>query len=151
MKITIKPIGVVRNNITRAQYFEAEKVISEIIIKPEYVRGLESIDTFSHIIVIYWLDKIKTPGRKVLKVHPRRDFTLPIVGVFSSRSPRRPNPIAVTTARLIERRANTIVVTGLDAIDCTPVLDIKPYLPEKINPYDLRFPEWVNKPYPKGT
>lgn len=151
MKINIKPIGVVRNAVKSTQYFEADKVTSEIIIKPQYARGLDSIDTFSHIIVIYWLDNIKAPGRKVLQVHPRRDFTLPIVGVFSSRSPRRPNPIAVTTARLIERKANTLVVTGLDAIDCTPVLDIKPYLPEKINPFDLRFPEWVSKPYPPCT
>jgi len=151
MKMNVKPIGIIRNSVNETLYFDAQNVTSEIVVNPEYVRGLASIETFSHIIVLFWLDRIKSAGRKVLKVHPCRDFTLPLVGVFSSRSPRRPNPIAVTTVKLVERQSNVLIVTGLDAINGTPVLDIKPYLPEKINPTELRFPDWVNKPLPHST
>ena len=109
MKMNVKPIGIIRNSVNETLYFDAQNVTSEIVVNPEYVRGLASIETFSHIIVLFWLDRIKSAGRKVLKVHPCRDFTLPLVGVFSSRSPRRPNPIAVTTVKLVERQSNVLI------------------------------------------
>ena len=68
---------------------------------------------------------------------------LPLVGLFATRSPRRPNPIGVTTVRLLERRGNVLRVLGLDALDGTPVLDIKPYLPYGDCIQDTHVPEWV--------
>ena len=145
MRVKISPIGIVKNNILDRHYIDAKEIISELHINPRYRRGLDGIEAFSHIIVIFWLDKISPGGRKVLKVHPRHDFSLPLTGVFSTRSPARPNPIGITTVKLIEKKSNTLIVAGLDAIDGTPVLDIKPYLPEKIDPAELMMPDWINK------
>lgn len=80
-----------------------------------------------------------------IKVHPRARRELPLVGLFATRSPHRPNPIGESTVRLIERRDNILRVEGLDAIDGTPVLDIKPHFPRADNPTDVRVPEWITR------
>ena len=77
------------------------------------------------------------------KVHPRGQQELPLVGRFATRSPTRPNPIGKTTVKLLERRGNILKVTGLDAIDGTPVIDIKPYIPGYDSVLDTRVPPWV--------
>ena len=120
-----------------------QTVTSEIIIKEDLKDALSRIDEFSHIIVIYWMHKLPPSQRSIIKVHPKGNHNLPIVGVFASRSPARPNPIGITTVKLLERRDNVLKVTGLDALDGTPVLDIKPYIPGDDSSTEAKAPGWL--------
>ncbi|MBC8275920.1 MAG: tRNA (N6-threonylcarbamoyladenosine(37)-N6)-methyltransferase TrmO [Chloroflexi bacterium] len=143
MEIDLTPIGFVKNNIKEWKIEDCKKVTSEIIIKEDLKEALSRIDEFSHIIVIYWMHKLPPSQRSIIKVHPKGNHTLPLVGVFASRSPARPNPIGITTVKLLERRGNVLKVTGLDAIDGTPVLDIKPYIPDDNSPTEAKTPGWL--------
>ena len=143
MKMNLTPIGFVKNNITEPKRENWESVISEIIINEGLKEALSRIEEFSHIIVIYWMHKISPSQRSVVKVHPKGDQNLPLVGVLASRSPARPNPIGITTVKILERRENVLKVIGLDAIDGTPVLDIKPYIPGDDSPTEAKTPGWI--------
>ena len=143
MEINLTPIGFVKNSIKEHELKDWQTVISEITIKEDLKEALSRIDEFSHIIVIYWMHKLPPSQRSITKVHPKGNHTLPIVGVFASRSPARPNPIGITTVKLLERRGNVLKVTGLDALDGTPVLDIKPYIPDDDSTTETKTPGWL--------
>ncbi|SHM15499.1 tRNA-Thr(GGU) m(6)t(6)A37 methyltransferase TsaA [Caldanaerovirga acetigignens] len=96
--------------------------ISEIEIYPKFCGGLEGIESASHLIVLYWCH---LASRDTLQT--RTPFGPEIRGVFACRSPSRPNPIAFCVAELLEVRENRLVVKGLDAVDGSPLIDIKPY------------------------
>jgi len=145
MEMNLTPIGFVKNNVTEPKRGDWEAVTSEIIINEDLKQGLSRIDEFSHIIVIYWMHKLPPSQRSVIEVHPKGNQNLPLVGVFASRSPARPNPIGITTVKLLERRDNVLKVTGLDAIDQTPVLDIKPYIPDHDSATEIKTPSWLTK------
>ena len=145
MKINLQPIGIVKNNITELKGRNRKEIVSEIIINKDLIEALHKIDDFSHIIVIYWMHKLPPSQRSVIKVHPRGNKDLPLVGVFASRSPARPNPLGITTVKLLERRDNILKVSGLDAINGTPVLDIKPYLPDHDYTSEIKTPGWLAK------
>jgi len=145
MEINLTPIGFVKNNITEPKRGDWEAVTSEIIINEDLKQGLSRIDEFSHLIVIYWMHKLPPSQRSVIEVHPKGNQNLPLVGVFASRSPARPNPIGITTVKLMERRDNILKVTGLDAIDETPVLDIKLYIPDHDSASEIKTPGWLTK------
>jgi tRNA-Thr(GGU) m(6)t(6)A37 methyltransferase TsaA len=142
---TIKPIGFVKNGIGQTpKNREGWSIIqSDVVIDLEFEEGLEGIEKFSHIIVLFWFDRIT--GDVVFKVRPRRRQDLPLMGLFSARTPNRPNRIGFTVVNLIRRQRNILTVTGLDALDGTPVIDIKPYLKHSdLIPYATQ-PEWVEK------
>jgi tRNA-Thr(GGU) m(6)t(6)A37 methyltransferase TsaA len=141
--VTFKSIGIVRSELKKREHCNARDVIAEIVIDPSLKEGLDNLDEFSHIIVIYWLHQSRQPFP--LKVHPRYRKELTPVGVFASRSPDRPNPLAKTTVKLLARRDNVLKVQGLDAIDGSPVIDIKPYIPEIDSAKDARVPPWMTK------
>jgi tRNA (adenine37-N6)-methyltransferase len=122
--LTIEPIGFVRNDVEATTDFS--DVVSEIVIDEGLAEGLYRIEESKEIDVILWFDR-SLPAR--LKVHPRGDPRNPLVGVFASRSPNRPNPIGVTRVQLIAIMGNILTVKGLDAFNGTPVLDIKPAEP----------------------
>jgi tRNA-Thr(GGU) m(6)t(6)A37 methyltransferase TsaA len=143
VEINLTPIGFVRNNIKEPGIEDWRTVTSEIIIEENLKEALSRIDEFSHIIVIYWMHKLPPSQRSIIKVHPKANQNLPLVGVFASRSPARPNPIGVTTVKLLERRDNVLKVTGLDAINGTPVLDIKPYIPGDDSSTEAKTPGWL--------
>jgi tRNA-Thr(GGU) m(6)t(6)A37 methyltransferase TsaA len=143
VEINLTPIGFVRNSIKEPGIEDWRTVTSEIIIEENLKEALSRIDEFSHIIVIYWMHKLSPSQRAIIKVHPKVNQNLPLVGVFASRSPARPNPIGVTTVKLLERRDNVLKVTGLDAINGTPVLDIKPYLPGDDSSTEAKTPGWL--------
>jgi tRNA-Thr(GGU) m(6)t(6)A37 methyltransferase TsaA len=143
VEIDLTPIGFVKNGIEEPGTEDWQTVNSEIIIKEDLKEALSRIDEFSHIIVIYWMHKLPPSQRSIIKVHPEANPKLPLVGVFASRSPARPNPIGVTTVKLLERRDNVLKVTGLDAIDGTPVLDIKPYIPGDDSTNEAKIPGWL--------
>ena len=145
MRIKVCPVGTVENGIVQNHKFDAVETVSRIVIAPRYIRALDGIEAFSHIVVLFWLHEIKNKERVILRVHPRRDPLIPLTGVFATRSPVRPNPIGMTTVKLIKKEGNIITVTGLDAIDGTPVLDIKPYIPENFPQSEITVAGWSKK------
>jgi tRNA-Thr(GGU) m(6)t(6)A37 methyltransferase TsaA len=145
MKINLTPIGFVKNAVTEPQGEDWQTIISEIIVNEDMKEALSGIGEFSHIIVIYWMHKTPASQRSIKKVHPKRNLNLPLVGVFATRSPARPNPIGIATVKLLECRDNILKVIGLDAIDGTPVLDIKPHIPGSDSPTPARIPGWLTR------
>lgn len=132
---------------------KVEKIGEKTVLRiyGEYLEGLMGIEEFSHLIVYFWFDRNDTPeGRRVLKVHPRKDPGIPLHGVFSTRSPLRPNLIGMSVCRVISMRKDTIEVNRTDAHNDTPIIDIKPYIPESDAVFDAVVPDWINRPWPKN-
>jgi tRNA-Thr(GGU) m(6)t(6)A37 methyltransferase TsaA len=96
--------------------------VCTIVVDPRWAKGLSGLETASHVIVLYWMDQ----ARRDLVVQSPRHYT-DRNGTFALRSPARPNPIALSVARLERIDGNTLSVVGLDCLDNTPLLDIKPY------------------------
>ncbi len=129
--VRLRPVGVVRSHFKEPadlpppafappRFFE--RVTGQIEVFPEFVAGLDDLEGFSHVIVLFHFHrstgfKLKTvpPGQ----VGPR--------GIFSTRSPHRPNPLGMTVVKLLRRDGPVLEVSGLDLVDGTPVLDLKPY------------------------
>ena len=139
-----KPIGFVRNNATEKVDHEWEYVVSDIVIDEAFADGLKGLEDFSHIIVVYHLDQAEFVKEKHLVRRPRGRDDMPMVGIFSQRAKDRPNPIGVTAAKLLSVNKNVVEVQGLDAVDCTPVLDIKPYYPTFDRRDHAVTPKWVD-------
>ena len=126
--LKLKPIGIIHSsykNTGAAPYqgYKSEE-ISQIEVFEEFEEGLNDIEGFSHIIVIFWFHK--SQGYHLLVKTPWDDV---LHGLFATRSPNRPCPLGLTVAELVARQNNILEVKGLDAIDGTPLLDIKPYVP----------------------
>ena len=118
---------------------------------PAYLGGLKGVEEFSHLWVFYWFHENDHPdGRAVLEVHPRHDPANPLTGVFGTRSPLRPNLLALHLCEVVEimPEKGEIVVRSLDAKEGSPLIDIKPYLPYSDRAEDLRLPEWAQAPPP---
>jgi len=158
-EILLRPVGVIKSQIKepvwtagpeqldwRAKVQRAkanQRLVSEVIINRELESLLDGIEEFSHLLVLYWPHLIPPERRSVTRVHPtgREDF--PLVGVFATRSPARPNMILATVVELLEREGNVLRVTGLDAIDGSPVLDIKPHSRDHHDIGKVRIPPWM--------
>ena len=123
--------------------YDWQEVVSEIVVDSSLTEALDALDEFSHIIILYWLHEVSKTTKLPCKTHPRGKPELPLVGRFATRSPNRPNPIGKATVRLLKRQGNILKVEGLDAIDGTPVIDIKPYIPGYDSVADARVPPWV--------
>ncbi len=119
--LNLEPIGFVRNGEEENSDFS--DVVSEIVIRMELAEGLFRIEEMDEIDVLFWFDRSSGPQ---MKVHPKGNPDNPLVGVFASRSPNRPNPIGVTRVKLLSVEGNILTVKGLDALNGTPVIDIKP-------------------------
>jgi tRNA-Thr(GGU) m(6)t(6)A37 methyltransferase TsaA len=140
--ITFKAIGTVHSGEKERTRDHSHKGgLSTIEIDPRLAESLDNLEEFTHIIVLYHIHKSRRPAP--LKVHPMHRTDRPPVGVFASRSPDRPNPIGKTTVKLIKREGNILTVEGLDAIDGTPVIDIKPYLPGLDSVENAVAPSWM--------
>ena len=100
---------------------EVHDNVSTIIIFDEYVDALYKIEGMEYLDILFWMPL----KRDVLKVHPKGNSSNPLRGVFSTRSPKRPNNIGVTTVKLLRSEGNTLYVEGLDAFKDTAVIDIK--------------------------
>jgi len=144
-QISLKPIGIVRNEVQGPMRGGWEDVTSEIVVEEELRESLEGLEEFSHILVVYWMHRVPQGARPPGKVHPQGRADLPLVGLFATRAPFRPNSLGVCVARLLARNGNVLRVMSLDAIDGTPVIDIKPYMPPLDSPSDVRVPDWVTK------
>jgi tRNA-Thr(GGU) m(6)t(6)A37 methyltransferase TsaA len=129
-KITYKSIGTIHSPFkqprgTPIQPPAAQGVQGSVEVFPEYTEGLQDLDGFSHIILIYHFHLAKRPS---LTVQPFLDDRQH--GVFAVRAPSRPNPIGLSVVRLVEIEENILYVEDLDVLDGTPLLDIKPYVPD---------------------
>jgi tRNA-Thr(GGU) m(6)t(6)A37 methyltransferase TsaA len=99
-----------------------------IVLRPEFSRAMRGLCVGDPVVVLTWLDRA---NRDVLEVHPRGDTRRPLHGVFSTRSPHRPNPVGLHEVRVLAIEENRIQVSSLEAIDGTPVIDLKPVLGTK--------------------
>lgn len=123
-EIVFRPIGRVENEIDeRALPDVIRAVESRIVLDPQYVEGLKGLAAQERVMVVFHFDR--SEGYE-LQQHPRGDTSRPPRGVFALCSPNRPNGIGVTVVDLLEISGNVLHVTGLDAINGTPVLDLKP-------------------------
>lgn len=140
--IAYRAIGVVRNRIREHRARGWEDVRSDLLLRADLAGALTGLEGFSHVIVAFHLHRIGD--------EERRPLTLPIspensseIGLFATRFPVRPNAIGIAVVPIVWRRKNVLRVRGLDALDGSPILDIKPYLP----PYDAiasaSVPEWA--------
>jgi len=140
--MTLKAIGIVRSATKQPTGQDGREIVSDIVIDSSLTEALDGLDGFSHIIVLYWMHQAMS-GEVPLKVRPMGRQGIPLVGLFSTRSPNRPNPIGKATVKLLERQGNILRVEGLDAIDGTPVIDIKPYIPGYDSVADTKVPLWI--------
>lgn len=143
--VQLVPIGWVKSPEKKSRKGSFENVFSEIIIREDLTGHLEGLEEFSHLEVIYFMH-LADPQKGLLpKVkHPMGDERNPSVGRFATRSPNRPNRIGITLCQIISIEKNVIRVKGLDALDGSPVLDIKG--PTKLYhalANDMRFPKWI--------
>ena len=138
-------IGVVRSPVRKSRPDGWEGVKSDIILREELEPALDAIEGFSHVIVVFHIDRVPAEAQR-LQIAVGNEEEPPQRGVLATRSQLRPNPIGTSVVRVLHRRKNAIRVQGLDALDGTPVLDIKPYLPAYDAVADAQVPEWALRP-----
>ncbi len=126
-KLAVTSIGHVRNSATPDTHSEEFRhLVSEIVVDPEYADGLMGVEENELLTIVFYFDR--NGGEYRLRLHPRGDESRPITGLFNTRSQYRPSPVGITVVKLKARQGNTLVVEGLDALDGTPVIDIKPFV-----------------------
>ena len=124
-KVVYKPIGVVASSFNEPSDPKVMRnAESTLILDEKYLGALDGLDRYRYLLVIYHIDR--SPGYRE-RVHPMGDYSIPERGVLATRSPCRPNSIGITVAEILTMEGNKIRVTGLDALNGTPILDIKPY------------------------
>lgn len=143
-EIIMQPIGYVRNNVENKKDVAWGQDVSTIELLEDFSSGLEGLADFSHATIIYYLDKAVYEKEKHLQRHPQNRDDMPLVGIFSQRGKDRPNRIGMTSVEIVSVNEKTLTVKGLDAIDGTMVLDIKPYYPV-YDKKDATVPEWVDR------
>ena len=133
MEFVMRPIGVIHSPFTDTKQTPIQptrsQAIGQVIIHPEFADGLQDIEGFSHIILLYAFHQ---SAGYTLRVKPFLDDQLH--GLFATRHPCRPNPIGLSIVRLLARHDNVLEIEGVDVLDSTPLLDIKPYVPD----FDVR-------------
>jgi tRNA (adenine37-N6)-methyltransferase len=147
-KMTLKPIGVIHSPFTEQKGTPVQTSLAVDAegwaeVFPEYEDGLKDLEGFERIWLIYWFDRA---GPTRLRVIPYLDRE--IHGVFSVRAPSRPNRIGISPVRLIRREGCKLYLADMDILDCTPLLDIKPYVPD-FDVFEVQKTGWLEKPLPE--
>jgi tRNA (adenine37-N6)-methyltransferase len=147
MQLTLTPIGHVRT--TRADpvddNWDAESTTIELDASQFTSDALLSLDQFSHVEVIYFFHHEEAAKPNLGARHPRGNKDWPLVGIFAQRAKNRPNRLGLTVARILEVKGLTVRVSGLDAIDGTPVLDLKPWMDGFAPRGEVREPQWAKE------
>lgn len=126
----IDPIGIVKSPVKEAAVVAGwGQVVAEIHLDESLAPGLQGIEDWSHVVVVFYMHEVHFDPQEHLVRHPRNREDMPELGVFAQRSRHHPNPIGLTAVKVLKVEGNILTVAGLDAIDGTPVLDIKPYAP----------------------
>ncbi len=141
----LEPIGSVRSPVREGRDDAWGGVVSEIVLRSELAAGLQGLDGCSHALVVYWMHEARFDPAAHLVRRPRDRADLPELGIFAQRAKHRPNPIGVTSVRIVRIEGATLGVQGLDAIDGTPVLDVKPHFPVFDAPDGATVPAWVDE------
>jgi tRNA (adenine37-N6)-methyltransferase len=164
-EIVLKPVGVIKSEIkepvlradgegitlneklkhVKAEQIKIRTMTSVIVVNPFLEELLDDIEGYSHLMVLYWAHKVPAESRRLTKVHPMGLKEIPPKGIFATCSPARPNPVLVTVVRLLERDENILKIQGLEAIDGSPVIDIKPFVQGYHGAENPKTPEWMEK------
>jgi tRNA-Thr(GGU) m(6)t(6)A37 methyltransferase TsaA len=139
------PVGAVRNTVKEPQMGGWESVESRIVVRRELADALDGLEGYSHVFILFWFHRVPEQERGAIRIHPRGDPALPLLGVFATRTQLRPNPIGMSIVPLLSRKGNVLCVRGLDAIDGTPVLDVKPYIPHYDSVPQATIPAWASE------
>ncbi len=140
-----RPIGTVRSPVVEAVDENWGEVVAEIHVAEELAPGLLGLEQFSHALIVFHMHQAAFDPARDLQRRPRGRADLPLVGTFAQRARHRPNPLGVTAVRVLGVEGNVLRVQGLDAIDGTPVLDVKPYYPVYDRVAEAVVPEWVDR------
>ncbi|MFW6157746.1 MAG: tRNA (N6-threonylcarbamoyladenosine(37)-N6)-methyltransferase TrmO [Planctomycetota bacterium] len=114
--MNIEPVGEVRKRSDKSSVLD---------IRPRYADALLGIEPGDRLQVLYWMHRLPDGERQKLQVHPRGRTDRPLRGVFAARSPMRPNPIGVTVVTVVDVEGTQVAVSGLDAFDSSPIIDVK--------------------------
>lgn len=142
---TLKIIGFVSSPVAERVDENWGKIESKIKLDSVYAGGLIGLNDFSHAIIVTYLHQARFQKEKHLQRRPRNLQEMPNVGIFSQRAKNRPNPIGITAVEIISVGEDYLDVKGLDAINGTPVLDIKPYYPHYDRIENTKIPTWVDR------
>ncbi len=163
--IQLTPVGVVRSEIktpmlsandtglslemrmekVKAYHRQVEEGICALVIDPQWEELLDGIEGFSHVLVLYWPHLLDPARRTLRKVHPMGRKDMPVQGIFATCSPARPNPVLVSAVPLVARKGNILEVRGLEAVDGSPIIDVKPYSKSYLQVGGLKMPEWMEQ------
>ena len=143
--IALRVIGHARNGRTSTDDFRWGEIETRLEIEPELAEGLTGLEQFSHLVVVFYMHRDPEGEPFALLRRPRRREDMPLLGVFAQRGRMRPNPIGVTTTEIVRVEPGAVVVRGLDAIDGTPLLDLKPYAPVFDRRDTARVPDWLDR------
>jgi tRNA-Thr(GGU) m(6)t(6)A37 methyltransferase TsaA len=142
----VKPIAYVNNPRTAIEDDNWGAVISEITLTDEFsADAIAGIDQFSHLEIIFYFDQVTDEKIKTGARHPRNNKDWPLTGIFAQRGKNRPNKLGLCTCEVIGQNGKTVTVKGLDAINGTPVLDIKPVMKEFQPKGKVKQPEWATE------
>ncbi len=138
-----RPIGIVETSVADGDVARQRRtMVSEIHVFEEFADGLMGIESYSHIIVMFWMHRVERSSNQT--VYPRGDTNLPLTGVLASRGRGHPNPIGLAVAELIKRDAHRLTVRRMDAYHGTPIIDIKPYDRYDVVT-DIKVPQWFDE------
>ena len=141
-RVWLQPIGVVRSPITHSLEQGWGQVVSTIRVSGRVSRGLQGVESFSHLAVLFVMHQARFSERDLVR-RPRRRRDMPPLGIFAQRASCRPNLLGLTVVRLLARRGPLLEVRGLDALDGSPVLDLKPHVQAFDAPGRSVEPEWM--------
>lgn len=143
MQYSIQPVAIVNNNRKEIEDDNWGSIMSTIELTENFNElSLKGVDEFSHLEIIFYFDKVADEKIQYDARHPRNNKNYPEVGIFAQRGKNRPNKLGVTIVELIEIKQRTLIVKGLDAIDGTPIIDIKPVMKEFLPKGDVKQPNW---------
>ncbi len=144
--IELNPIAIVKNTRKAIEDDHWGEIVSTIhLLEPIQEDAFTGIESFSHVEIIFYFDQVQPDRIETGSRHPRNDPKLPLVGIFAQRGKNRPNQIGATICTLIGHSGKTITVKGLDAVDGTPVLDIKPVMKEFLPREEISQPNWSSE------
>ncbi|MFC2007878.1 tRNA (N6-threonylcarbamoyladenosine(37)-N6)-methyltransferase TrmO [Chloroflexota bacterium] len=144
--LTHKVIGVVRNELNETgSRSDIQDIVSEVELYDSYADGLYRLNEYSHVIVLYQFHIDRHPGPKPVKQHAHNQESYPLVGIFALRGSNRPNRIGIGMVKILEVSGNKLKVSGLDAVDGSPVIDIKPYISRMDSIPDAKVSSWESE------
>jgi len=144
--ITLKPIGMVKNSRVEIEDDNWGGIVSEIVLDASFGEdSLQGLEDFSHAEIIFYFDKVDEQKIVTGARHPRNNPQWPRIGIFAQRGKNRPNRLGLALVKIVRREGRSLYVENLDAIDGTPVLDVKPAMVEFLPQESIRQPDWAGE------